>query len=189
MSLKVRSFVAEHSKLKGSARSVLLEIAHFADDSGGGIYASVPTLARRIGRSVRTVQRGLDTARKADELAIYYNRGPKGTNHYRIRLEKISVQNGLKKSATVTGDKLTHKGSALKREHYSSTERLGLKRGADSGGPEASILGHRESDPTLRCPDCGLFGGRCNCDDYLQATFDASIRESLGAGRRERRNS
>src|SRR5216683_5025813 len=121
MSANLRAYVAEHSKLKGSAKGVLLEIAHFSNDAGEGAYASVPTLARRIGVSPRTVQRALDHARREDELAIYYNRGPHGTNHYRIRLENLGPELDTRKPADVTGDKLTHKGSSLRQNQYSSS--------------------------------------------------------------------
>jgi helix-turn-helix protein len=119
VSPKLRNYVADHSKLKGCPKSVLLEIAALSNDSGEGAYASVRTLARRIGRSPRTVQRALDQARQADELAIYYNRGPHGTNHYRVRLENLRSE--VQARQHVTGDKLTHKGSSLRESQYSSS--------------------------------------------------------------------
>jgi hypothetical protein len=91
VSAKVEALVAKNSKLRGSAKAVLLAIARLAPrDDGGGVYASVETIAQQSGRSVDTVQRALRKARDRDELAVYYNRGPNGTNHYQVRVDVLT---------------------------------------------------------------------------------------------------
>ena len=122
MSDRLRDLVDVHSTLNGTAKSLLAQIAHFADDDGKGAYPAVPTLAKRMGKNVRTVQRAIDLARLSGELRIFYNAGPNGVNLYEIAKEQIGAGLGGRadvKARDVTGDKLPDKGSALRRQHSS----------------------------------------------------------------------
>src|SRR5271156_1880041 len=92
MDSKTRMYIAKHSTLKGSAKSVLLAIAEHAKDDGTGAYPSVATIARHCAIDPSTVHRALRLARESGELSIQYNLGPKGTNLYSIRLENIGSQ-------------------------------------------------------------------------------------------------
>jgi len=122
LSDRLRDLVDVHSTLNGTAKSLLAQIAHFADDDGKGAYPAVPTLAKRMGKNVRTVQRAIDLARLSGELRIFYNAGPNGVNLYEIAKEQIGAGLGGRadvKARDVTGDKLPDKGSALRRQHSS----------------------------------------------------------------------
>lgn len=84
MSVKVTSWVWEHSQAKGSARLVLLALADHAGADGGDAYPSVRRLATRCGVSERTVQEALRTLAELGEIEIRQNAGPHGTNRYRV---------------------------------------------------------------------------------------------------------
>jgi helix-turn-helix protein len=191
VSAKVEAMVAKHSKLRGSAKTVLLAIARLAPrDDGGGVYASVETIAKQSGWSVDTARRAFRKARDNDELAVYYNRGPKGTNHYQVRVDVLTKRdtNPNMRLATkappanCTPRKLQDKGSVFKGSQYSPKAReqdQPLPDSPDAFAEKAAANGYRT------CPDCGRYGGRCPCDDSLQASFDRAMRDALDAGKRE----
>jgi hypothetical protein len=128
MSIKLRVFVAKYSKLKGFAKTVFLQIAHYANHDGTGAYPSVLTLARDCGISESTVHRALRKSLESGELNIKYNRGRNWTNLYQINLRKIGSACDRKTaglSAPITQVVtppaiLTPKGSSLRSEQYSS---------------------------------------------------------------------
>ena len=200
MSARVEATVAKHSSLRGSAKAVLLAIARLANDDGGGVYASVATIAYQSGYSIDTAQRAFKKARDADELAIYYNRGPSGTNNYRVRADVLAKRSSEAKShlsdtppANCTPRRMRDKGSFFRGEqYYSDTERirhkdkaqrsksLGASLRASPRSKDATLRG--ASDNQMHCPDCGRFGGWCDCDSDLQASFDRAMRATLDAG-------
>lgn len=87
MSVKVMSWVWEHSKADGASLLVLLAIADMASDDGGNSWPSVATLATKARCSERTVQRCLRTLVEAGEMAVQWNAGRKGSNLYRVLME------------------------------------------------------------------------------------------------------
>ena len=190
MSAKVEALVAKHSKLTGSAKAVLLAIARLAPrDDGSGVYASVKTIAKQSGWSVDTVWRAFRKAREIDELAVYYNRGPKGTNHYHVLVDALTNRDTNRKAqkkskpppADCTPRKLRDKGSVFKGSQYSSPEIEGknqpLNDSPDTFAEKANANG------VLTCPDCGRYGGRCDCGAELQASFDRVMIDTLDAGK------
>jgi Helix-turn-helix domain len=191
MSAKIEALVAKHSKLKSSAKSVLLAIARLVPrdrDDGGGVYASVEIIAQQSGWSVDTVQRAFRKARDKGELDIYYNRGPNGTNQYHVRVDALTKRNTDAKSprasksppANCTPSMMRDKGSVFKAGQYNSKTRRKdqpLPDSPDGRAEKATANGYRT------CPDCGRYGGRCNCDSQLQAGFDRAMRDTLDAGR------
>lgn len=86
MSIKVQSYVWEHSRAKGSALLLLLAIADHAHDDGTGAWPSMERLARKCRQSVRNVQYLLDKLVDLKELRIEPDAGPNGTNAYMIVL-------------------------------------------------------------------------------------------------------
>src|SRR5262245_44180846 len=85
MSIKVMSYVWEHSTHKGSDLLLLLAIADHADDHGVA-YPSIARLMQKIRMSERNVQYGLRHLQKSGELAVVTGAGPGGTHLYQIKL-------------------------------------------------------------------------------------------------------
>ncbi len=195
VSAKVEALVAKYSKLRGSAKAVLLAIARLAPrDDGGGVYAAVATIARQSGWSVDTVRRAFRKARDNDELDVYYNRGPNGTNHYQVRIDALTRRGHERKDSrgeqstprNLPPCKMRDKGSVFKRDQYSKRDQT------DQNGVAGTIVYPQpETAPNLKdpraqadkngyltCPDCGRYGGRCDCDARLQRSFDDAMRDS-----------
>ena len=168
MSAKVRAYAAQHSKLRRSSKTVILQIAHYANDDGTSAYPSIRTIARDCGISPSAVNRALRTARESGELDIQYNLGPHGTNLYRIRLENIGSLADLEAAGLAAPSRndtpviLTPKGSTIRGNQYSCSS----LRSVSSPDPEISksserILGPKprssrlwakRGDPDWQCP-------------------------------------
>lgn len=78
------SWVWEHSRARGNARFVLLAIADCANDEGSNAYPSMAKLTQKTSLAERTVQTAISALVKLGELKVERNRGPHGTNRYRI---------------------------------------------------------------------------------------------------------
>src|SRR5262245_26817263 len=83
MSIRVMNRVWENSTARGGALLVLLAIADHANDHGWA-WPGVDSLARKTRQSTRHVTRCLNSLIAVGELQIRNNRGPKGTNIYRV---------------------------------------------------------------------------------------------------------
>lgn len=75
MSVKVMSWVWDHSRAKGNDRLVLLAIADSAGHDGRDAWPSVATLAEKCQVSERTVQRSIKALAKLGELVIHVQAG------------------------------------------------------------------------------------------------------------------
>ena len=84
MSVKVTTWVWEHSASRGPARLVLLAIADNAHDDGAQAWPSITTLVRKTGLAERTVQVALNALQAIGELQVDHNAGPRHCNLYRI---------------------------------------------------------------------------------------------------------
>ena len=70
---------------------MLLAIADFADDDGRA-YPAVPTLAKKCRMKPRNTNYVLAALKSSGELHIGMQEGPRGTNLYRIALNRLGVQ-------------------------------------------------------------------------------------------------
>lgn len=86
MSIRVMSWVWEHSRAAGIDRLVLLAIADAANDDGQQAWPSGETLARKTGVNLRTVQRSVRRLVELGEVSVKTNAGKGGTNVYRVHL-------------------------------------------------------------------------------------------------------
>jgi hypothetical protein len=114
MSIKVMSYIWEHSKLKGSDLLTLLAIADHADDEGVA-YPSILKIAKKTRMTERNVQLVLKKIEKSRELAIIKNAGPHGCHLFQIKpigvksfrgekfspIEGYEYQDSIKKSVTI----------------------------------------------------------------------------------------
>jgi len=97
MSIKVQSYVWEHSKAEGSALLLLLAIADFAHDDGSGAFPSVDTLAKKCRQTPRNTQILLRKLEASGELITDPQASPYGTNLYTIPMHeqvKTTAQGG-----------------------------------------------------------------------------------------------
>jgi hypothetical protein len=83
MSVKVMTWVWEHSPVAGNERLVLLAVADSADD-GRNAWPSVATLARKTRLDPRTVQRVVRRLRDGGHLAVATAAGRGGANVYAV---------------------------------------------------------------------------------------------------------
>lgn len=183
MSVRVMSWVWEHSEAEGSDRLVLLAIADQAGDAGGHAWPSVQTIAGKARVSVRTAQRSIKSLVALGELSVDVNAGRNGVNVYRVNMtprqddtrterDKGSVSLSPRQIDGVTP--VTPSGdTGVTRtilNHPSSTH---LEGGTHLG---------RQSDtplPVNRCPDAIASGETCAkpcglCKEYRLAT-DAHV--------------
>jgi hypothetical protein len=87
VSVKVSSWVWEHSKTGGGDRLLLLAIADCADDDGDNAWPSVSTLAHKTQTADRTVQRGIDRLQREGCLEVHRGAGRGGTHRYRVLMD------------------------------------------------------------------------------------------------------
>ncbi len=86
MSVRVMTWVWDHSRAGGSDRLVLLAIADCASDDGSEAWPATATLARKTRVDERTVQRCVQRLVELGELEVMWRSGPRGTNRYRVRM-------------------------------------------------------------------------------------------------------
>lgn len=86
MSVRVMSWVWDHSRSKSTQRLVLLAIADCAADDGANAYPSMAELMRKTGLSERGVQSAVNGLVELGELKVARNAGPRGCNRYRVRM-------------------------------------------------------------------------------------------------------
>lgn len=91
MSVRSMARVWESSQHAGSNLLMLLAIADFSDDDGNA-YPAVATLAKKCRMKPRNAQYLLRALEQSGELSIRANKGPSGSNLYRINLEALRMQ-------------------------------------------------------------------------------------------------
>jgi len=84
VSVKVMTWVWDHSSSRGSDRLVLLAIADCASEDGSNAYPSMAELVRKTGLSERAVQYAIKALVALGELFVAANGGPRGCNRYRV---------------------------------------------------------------------------------------------------------
>lgn len=92
MSVKVMTWVWDHSASRGSDRLVLLAIADCASEDGSNAYPSMAELVRKTGLSERAVQYAIRELVSLGELFVAANGGPRGCNRYRVVMADDGVQ-------------------------------------------------------------------------------------------------
>jgi hypothetical protein len=91
MSVRTMARVWADSRHSGTGLLMLLAIADFADDDGRA-YPAVTTLAAKCRMKPRNANYVLSALKASGELEIRINEGPKGTNLYRVVLERLGLQ-------------------------------------------------------------------------------------------------
>lgn len=88
------------SRHSGSALLMMLAIADFSDDKGVA-YPAVSTLAEKTRMKPRNANYLLTTLQESGELVVKVGAGPRGTNLYRIALDRLQ---GVQPAAGLQGD-------------------------------------------------------------------------------------
>lgn len=87
MSVKVTSWVWEHSRSRGAQRLVLLCIADHANDDGLEAFPSLARLARKTGMTERGVQKAIQALVALGELQVTMGGGRGRSNRYRVLMQ------------------------------------------------------------------------------------------------------
>jgi hypothetical protein len=91
MSVRVMTWVWEHSPVGGSDLLMMLAIADCANDDGANAWPSVATLARKCRIDERTVQRVIRRLVTGGHLMVAKQGGGRGTNVYRVVIDELST--------------------------------------------------------------------------------------------------
>lgn len=91
MSVKVMSWVWEHSRSRGAQRLVLLCIADHANDDGLEAFPSLARLARKTGMTERGVQKAIQSLVGLGELQVTMGGGRGRSNRYRVLMQTPNV--------------------------------------------------------------------------------------------------
>ena len=84
MSVKVMSWVWDHSRAKGAQRLVLLAVADHANDDGLDAFPSLARLARKTGMTERGVHKAIGALVALGELQVTAGGGRGRSNRYRV---------------------------------------------------------------------------------------------------------
>lgn len=90
MSIKVMTWVWDHSPTKGTELLMLLAIADNASDDGSNAYPSIRTLANKTRLDSRTVQRIIRKLVDQDQLLVE-ERGGRHSNRYTVLMRELST--------------------------------------------------------------------------------------------------
>lgn len=91
MSVRCIDRVLELSAHAGTELLMLVVLADYSDDDGNS-YPSVASLARKCRMTPRNANYILQALQASGELRVSKNQGPKGTNRYRIMIERLGAQ-------------------------------------------------------------------------------------------------
>jgi len=95
VSVRVMSWVWEHSRARPTQRLVLLAIADHANDRGVEAYPSMVTLMAKTGLSERGIRKATTELVALGELAVAYKGGPRGCNRYAVVIPDPAPDAGL----------------------------------------------------------------------------------------------
>jgi len=182
MSIRVMSWLWDHSTARGTELLVLLALADFADDSGGNAWPSMETLSKKCRQDRRTVQRTLVKLEDEGLVKVARNAGPGGVNRYVVVMPRpVSVPSegggDLPGAADCRGGVQTMGGAAPTPPEPSFNRPVPPPPPA-SGGRVCT----RHSRPRSGCADCATFKpvrppwcGQCDETTRLVEVSDSSM--------------
>lgn len=127
MSVKIMGMVwdLDNSIIDREEKYILLAYADHADHKGGNIFPAIDTIAEKTGYKERATQM-ITRSLEAKGFIVEDGRGPKGTNKWRIPLDREGVKIAPAKIAPL---QITTDGGAKPKEHG----------GALASAPESSL--------------------------------------------------
>lgn len=178
MSVMTSAAVWRGSQHSGSALLMMLAIADFSDDKGVA-YPAVSTLAEKTRMKPRNANYLLSELQASGELVIKIGAGPRGTNLYRIALDRLC---GPQPSAGL------HHSAGLQRtagvQPVAEVQRsAGLQAIAAGAAPQCSIPLHRSADkPSLihQEPSTRKRAAKAKIEHPLFAEFYAAYPRKVG---------
>ena len=131
MSLRVQSWVYEHSEATGNERLILLAIADEADDDGANAYPSIDRIALKARVNKRTTIRCLERLESTGRLVVT-RPTVNGRGHHNSYVVVMTEEKGdiLSPSEKVTEGRVTARN-----------------------GAQASLIGSRPIDPQTQDPE------------------------------------
>src|SRR5690348_6234050 len=92
MSFQATKLVWDRSNHKGGALLVGLRLAYYVNEEKGGVaWVGLARLAHDVRLSVRQVHRHIGDLVRTNEWIVVPNRGPNGTNLYKLSLAEKNV--------------------------------------------------------------------------------------------------
>lgn len=142
MSWQATTWVAQHSKSKGSNRLVLLMIANHAHSDGTGAWPSYQTLANECHMSKRQIMRIIDQLERSGELAVHRGARPNSGHMYSLPLmlsgDILSPPSDILSPPVVT---FSHLGGDIAMSPKESIETsLNLSKKEDAPQPKLTCL-------------------------------------------------
>lgn len=162
MSVQTMAAVWRGSRHGGSALLMMLAIADFSDDKGVA-YPSVGTLAEKTRMKPRNAHYLLSELQASGELIIRVGAGPRGTNLYRIALDRlqgvqavagVQPSAGLQQGAGVqgcAGVQPSARGGALQCAH--PLHHSAPKPSLNHQEPSHTSFARRQTPRTPNCPN------------------------------------
>lgn len=86
MSWQTVKAVKDYSQARGAARMVLMVIAEYCDDTGGGAHPNYDQIATDAGVSTSTVKLCIDALEREGELKVKRSRGRGNAHEYRVTI-------------------------------------------------------------------------------------------------------
>ncbi len=151
MSVRVMTWVWEHSRSQPAHRLVLLAIADCANDAGEQAYPSGATLAKKTGLSERGVRAALVGLASIGELHVEYKAGPRGCNRYRVVMKDHAPDAGSQATPPGTSSTVNEVHSApdaLTTRHVVPGTRHETTVDPAPGAPEPSE-NHPPTEPSV----------------------------------------
>lgn len=132
MSIKVSTWVWEHSKHRGTLKLLILALADFANDSGI-CWPSVDTLSKRIGESERHTRQLIKQLVEAGDLLVVAGGGRGNTTKYAVAVglsdkQKTKLNNALQNSVSQNSD---HQKTVISGDENSDLQRQETLRSGD----------------------------------------------------------
>lgn len=145
MSVRVLSWVLDHSEAPGNDRLVLIAIADEADDDGANAYPSIDRIARRARVNKRTTMRALERLEATGELVVLR---PEVTGRGHHNRYAVVMGRPIDEVAALVGG--SRKGDTLASPKKGAEGRASARIGAPKGAPDPQTPRH--TDPAEQNP-------------------------------------
>jgi hypothetical protein len=157
MSIKVTSWIWEHSGQKGAALLLLLAIGDHAHDDGRGAYPSTDALAAKIRMTRRNTQLLIRKVEQSGELVVSTGTGPHGTNEYTIpvpwsggeKFTPLKTFQGEKSGSRGAKNSRPSKRGGVITDSPEPSSKPSIEPSSSGGDGDAAVAGQNQDDDRL----------------------------------------